>query len=81
MWDFYCLSDATAFGLETVGFRRLPDWNERIIVPSRYQPIDHSIVKLNVAIHLDEEFRRFVDPMSSHQWYITKGDADQDRAN
>ena len=81
MWDFYCLSDITAFGLESVGFRKIPVWMDKIIMPTRFQPVDYENMKLNGAIYLGEIWRRKLNPMSQYQWYITKGDADQDRAN
>ncbi|MBR1671877.1 MAG: hypothetical protein IJ702_03025 [Fretibacterium sp.] len=81
MWDFYCLSDITAFGLEAVGFRRLPAWMDHVMMPTRFQPVDYEQLKLNVAIWLSERARKKLEPLNSSQWYITKGDADQDRAN
>lgn len=80
-WDFYCLSDVTAFGLEVAGFRKFPDWNSKAILPTRFQPLDNTISKLNVAIWLDDELKKKVEAGNIYQWYVTKGDGDQDRAN
>ena len=80
-WDFYCLSDVTAFGLEAAGFRKFPDWHGGFTLPTRFQPLDNKITKLNAAIWLEEGLKDKVEPMSTGQWYVTKGDGDQDRAN
>gem|GEM_PF-2120547 len=81
LWDFYCFSDVTAFGLESIGFRKLPPWNDKIKIPSRFHPIDHEIMELNGFIHLTEEYRDRINPLNLTQWYVTRGDTDQDRAN
>ena len=81
MWDFYCLSDVTAFGLEAVGFRKLSPWSEKLQIPTRFHPIDHENMVLNVTVHLAEEWGNVVNPINSFQWYVTRGDGDQDRAN
>ena len=80
-WDFYCLSDITAFGLESVGFRRVPTWMDQAVIPTRFQPVDYERMKVNGAIYLDERLRLEIDRMTEIPWYITKGDADIDRAN
>ncbi|MBR1672985.1 MAG: hypothetical protein IJ702_08655 [Fretibacterium sp.] len=81
MWDFYCLSDVTAFGLEAVGFRKIPVWMNKVMMPTRFQPVDYNHMKLNAAIWLSAQAKASLSPLSTYQWYITKGDADQDRAN
>lgn len=81
MWDFYCLSDIPAFGLETVGFRKIPIWMDKVMMPTRFQPVDYEHMKLNAAIWLSERAKKKLEPLNTYQWYITKGDADQDRAN
>ena len=81
MWDFYCLSDITAFGLESIGFRKLPFWLDKVMMPTRFQPVDYVHMKLNAAIWLSERAKKKLDTLNTCQWYITKGDADQDRAN
>ena len=80
-WDFYCMSEVTAFGLEAAGFRKFPSWNEKATLPTRFQPLDNTITKLNVAIGLDDELKKKVETANMYQWYVTKGDGDQDRAN
>ena len=82
-WDFYCLSDITAFGLEAVGFRKVPIWMDQALLPTRLQPIElePKRLKINGSIYLDERLRFEVNNMANVPWYITKGDADQDRAN
>lgn len=81
MWDFYCLSDITAFGLEAVGFRRLPEWMDKTMMPTRFQPVDYENMKLNADIWVHEKLRGRLNSINSQQWYVTRGDADQDRAN
>ena len=80
-WDFYCLSNITAYGLEAVGFRCIPDWMDYVMMPTRFQPIDYTHLKINGSVYLDEKIRFNVDQMTTIPWYITRGDADQDRAN
>ena len=81
MWDFYCLSEVTAFGLESVGFRRIPFWIDKVMMPTRFQPVDYEHMKIVGAIDLNANIREQLSTMPVPQWYITKGDADQDRAN
>lgn len=81
IWDFYCLSNITAFGLESVGFRRIPLWTNKMIMPTRFQPLDHEHMKIIGAIDLNASLRDQLSSIVVSQWYITKGDADQDRAN
>ena len=80
MWDFYCLSDITSFGLEMVGFRKIPQWMDQVIMPTRFQPVDYEHMQINGAIYFSKKFRRKINP-TVQQLYVTKGDADQDRAN
>lgn len=80
MWDFYCLSCITSFGLEMVGFRRIPQWMDKVIMPTRFQPVDYEHMQINGAIYLTKKLKRKINP-TVQQLYVTKGDADQDRAN
>ena len=50
-------------------------------MPTRFQPVDYENMKLNGAIYLNDSLKKKLNPLSQYQWYITKGDADQDRAN
>ncbi len=81
MWDFYCLSDISAFGLEAIGFRKIPIWLDKVMMPTRFQPVDYEHMKLNAAVWLSERGKKKLEPLNTYQWYITKGDSDQDRAN
>jgi len=81
MWDFYCLSDITAFGLEAVGFRKLPAWLDKTMMPTRFQPVDHENLHIRMAVGLGARTKDLVTPINGYEWYVTKGDADQDRAN
>ncbi len=80
-WDFYCLSGITAFGLEAVGFRRIPIWMDQVMMPTRFQPVDYEHMKINGQVSLSDNIRRKVEQMTEIPWYITRGDSDQDRAN
>jgi len=81
MWDFYCLSDVTAFGLECMGFRQIPEWMDKVMMPTRFQPVDYGHMKLNLSIWLSKDIKKKLQAVDTAKWYITKGDADQDRAN
>lgn len=80
MWDFYCLSNITSYGLEMVGFKRIPQWMDQVVMPTRFQPVDYDHMKINGAIYISKKLRRKINP-TVQQLYVTKGDADQDRAN
>lgn len=81
MWDFYCLSDLTVYGLEMTGFRKTPIWAEHLRMPTRFQPIDHEMLRINGFIYVSDRVRKLTNAMANIPWYITRGDADQDRAN
>lgn len=81
MWDFYSLSGITAYGLEMVGFVKLPDWADRVLLPTRFRPIDYENLDINGAIYLDKKLRRKLSVLNNCPWYVTRGDGDQDRAN
>ncbi len=81
MWDFYSLSGTTTYGLEMVGFARIPDWCGKALLPTRFQPIDYKTMDINGAIYLDKKVRRKMSVLNNCPWYITRGDGDQDRAN
>ena len=40
MWDFYSLADTTSYGLEMAGFIKIPDGFDKILMPTRFHPID-----------------------------------------
>jgi len=81
VWDFYCLSDITAYGLEMIGFRKVPSWMNHVMLPTRFQPIDYEHMKINGAVYIDEKLRWKINLLSNIPWYLTRGDSDQDRAN
>lgn len=45
-WDFYCLSDVTAYGLEMVGFRKILSWMQYVMLPTRFQPMIFQTIAL-----------------------------------
>ena len=75
------MSGVTAWGLEAVGFRRIPETINKVLIPTRFQPVDLENFKIKAAIYVSEEAKKEINNLNDHQWYITKGDADQDRPN
>ena len=74
MWDFYCLSSTTVYGLECIGFQRIPEWMDKMMVPTRFQPIDYEYNKINGSIYLSNDIESSIDPISGNKWYVTRGD-------
>ena len=79
LWDFYCLSGITSYGLECVGFQRIPEWMSKMIVPTRLQPIDFDYNKINGSIYLSDDVRELLNPVNGNQWYVTKGDGNAEQ--
>lgn len=81
-WDFYNLSGISAWALENIGFQRKPDWlRDEIVVPTRFQPLDLSCVNMMASMYVSDDVKEQYNLMSDLQWYVTKGDSDQDRPN
>ena len=81
-WDFFSFSSLTTWGLENVGFRRIPKWmSNDPFIPSRFQPLDFNIVNIVSSMYISKNLMGKLNPMDDAQWYITKGDSDQDRPN
>lgn len=80
-WDFYCLSSITATALEYCGFIRLDRNESNKMIPTRFQPIDFNVMNIMGAIRLSEDAKHKVNLVIDQQWYVTRGDADQDRPN
>lgn len=80
-WDFYCLSSITAVALEYIGFVRMPNNESEKYIPTRFQPIDFNEMNIRGTIFIDNHFKKYVNLVTDQQWYVTKGDADQDRPN
>lgn len=80
-WDFYCLSSITALALERCGFIRLDSNESKKYIPTRFQPIDYEIMNIQGTIRLNDAAKKLVNLVTDQQWYVTKGDADQDRPN
>ena len=81
LWDFYCLSDITTYGLEMIGFRKSPSWMQHAMIPTRFHPVDLEHIKLNGAVYISDSIKYKINQLTSIPWYITRGDSDQDRAN
>lgn len=80
-WDFYCLSSITALALERCGFIRLDSDESKKYIPTRFQPIDYEIMNIKGTIRLNNNAKKSINLVIDQQWYVTKGDADQDRPN
>ncbi|WP_126428711.1 GNAT family N-acetyltransferase [Brevibacillus marinus] len=80
--DFYCFSSISSWGLESVGFKRvLKSDSDKLVVPTRFQPIDLEITYMMAAMYINRELRKKISLIEDQYWYVTKGDADQDRPN
>ncbi len=79
--DFYCTTDMFNFGLDLVGFKKefISD-EDRLVLPSRFQPVDLSVVNLNALISFYGKKVRSLNILNNNI-YFTKGDSDQDRPN
>lgn len=80
-WDFYCLSSITALALERCGFIRLDSDESKKYIPTRFQPVDYEIMNIKGAFRLNDKAKKLINLVTDQQWYVTKGDADQDRPN
>ncbi len=80
--DFYCFSSASTWGLETVGFKRdFINEKDKIAVPSRFQPLDLDVTTMRAAMYVSKDIQKKISLIEDQNWYVTKGDADQDRPN
>ncbi|KYG94256.1 hypothetical protein ABEW24_13935 [Paenibacillus jamilae] len=79
--DFYCTTDMFNFGLESVGFKKeFTSDDDKIVLPSRFQPVDLSVVNLNACLSFyGKKVKRL--NLLNNNIYFTKGDSDQDRPN
>lgn len=81
-FDFYCFSSISSWGLETIGFKRVhKNDKDKLVVPTRFQPLDLEITYLMAAAYVSKDLLREINLIDDQMWYITKGDADQDRPN
>jgi len=79
--DFYCTTDMFNFGLESVGFKKeFTSSDDKIVLPSRFQPVDLSVVDLNALISFHGKKIKNLNLLNNNI-YFTKGDSDQDRPN
>jgi len=79
--DFYCTTDMFNFGLESVGFKKeFTSEDDQLVLPSRFHPIDLSVVDLNAVISFYGKKVRSLNLLNNNI-YFTKGDSDQDRPN
>ncbi|MCM3590188.1 GNAT family N-acetyltransferase [Brevibacillus borstelensis] len=80
--DFYCFSSISSWGLESVGFKRvIKSESDKIVVPTRFQPIDLEVTHMMAALYVSKDLQKKISLIDDQSWYITKGDADQDRPN
>lgn len=81
-YDFYCYSSISSWGLEAIGFKRTFTSEEDLfMLPTRFQPIDYLNTKLMTAMYISDKQTYRLNHIADQLWYITKGDADQDRPN
>ena len=81
-YDFYSFSSVSTWGVEAVGFKRVyKTEKDSFVLPTRFQPIDLSNTTMVSAIYLADQNQNKFNIATDQQWYITKGDADQDRPN
>ncbi|GGH64353.1 hypothetical protein GCM10008014_42650 [Paenibacillus silvae] len=79
--DFYCTTDMFNFGLESVGFKKeFTSHDDKLVLPSRFQPVDLSVVNLNAVISFYGKKIKKLNLLDNNI-YFTKGDSDQDRPN
>lgn len=81
-YDFYCFTSKVTWGLEAVGFKKVIKTKEDpFVLPTRFQPVDLTTTSIAAAIYIPDKERNKYSVINSDMWYITKGDADQDRPN
>lgn len=80
-WDFYCLSSVTSLALEYIGFKRLSYNENKKYIPTRFHPIDYDVMNIQGTIYIDEQIKKSINLVTDQQWYVTRGDGDQDRPN
>lgn len=81
-YDFYCFTSKVTWGLEAVGFKKVVKTKEDpFVLPTRFQPVDLTTTSMAAAIYIPEKEKNKYSVINSDIWYITKGDADQDRPN
>lgn len=81
-YDFYCFSSISSWGLEAIGFKRVfNSAKDPFMLPTRFQPVDASNTKLGAAMYISEKQIIKLNHLADQMWYLTKGDADQDRPN
>ncbi|MDM5231841.1 GNAT family N-acetyltransferase [Lysinibacillus pakistanensis] len=81
-YDFYCYSSISSWGLEAIGFKRtFTSQEDLFMLPTRFQPIDYLNTKLMTAMYISDKQTYRLNHIADQLWYITKGDADQDRPN
>lgn len=80
--DFYCFSSITSWGLEAVGCKRVfKNMSDKLVLPTRFKPLDLEITHMMAALYVSKELQGKIQSNNDQTWYITKGDADQDRPN
>ncbi|PLT35491.1 hypothetical protein [Bacillus sp. V5-8f] len=81
-FDFFCFSSISTWGLEAVGFKRtLKSLTDNLVVPLRFQPLDLEVTNLMASMYVTPKLLKEYNIIKDNLWYVTKGDADQDRPN
>jgi GNAT superfamily N-acetyltransferase len=74
--DFFCASRRLDAALLAQGFGR-GDMGRALDIPYRFQPVDRRRGGIACVVHVDGGDM----PRACDDWYVTKGDSDQDRPN
>lgn len=81
-YDFYCFSNATTWGLEAIGFKRIyASEQDPYTIPSRFQPVDLNNTTMLAACYFSDKIKAKWNSVILDSLYITKADSDQDRPN
>ena len=78
--DFFFTGDFHVPSLELCGFKEAHK-KPYSLIPIRFDPIDRNIMTINLAYKILNSKRvdRRINQIDN--WYVTKGDGDQDRPN
>ena len=77
--DFFLTGEHYSKSLDNAGFLNTKSHNMDSL-PYRFQPLERRSRGINFLIYIDEEMMDMKDEISDiNNWYITRGEGDQDR--